>query len=430
MKIFSRPLLGIALVTALLSHNTFAQALDVSSHAFAVRTLKHLSAKNTGKNIVFSPSSLSAAMVTILAGASEKDQKIVLKSMGYGDATIKEILEDSQRFEKSLVAEEGYRVVSKNALFTNVALDPKYKTQIESSLNAQNDVIDFTKPESAALVNEWANKSTDGKIKEIVKAQDISRLAFLSLNATMFEAKWANAKFDSPRMEADFVNEAGQKIGKVKMMVSSPRIRIAQKAYEKFKVYEIPYALDSKGESQGSMMIILPTIKNEKEVMASRWSEKPVAPIVTPLAEALASLDAEQIAQIDKDIKSMRAAKEVYSILLNMPKFKTESDFSDELKNMLTTMGAGSIFKQIDVSGMVVEKSKKRWSHSVVALVKQKAVIEVAEEGTTAAAVSAIGGFPESCPPPSVYLNRPFAYLIKDGATGRIVFAGTFVAPK
>lgn len=430
MKIFNRSLMSMAVAATLVSQVSLAQALDVSSHAFAVNMLKSLSAKSAGKNVVFSPSSLSTAMTTVLAGAGAADQKIVLKAMGYGDASIKEILEDSRRFEKSLVSEEGYRLVSKNALFTSVSLDASYKSLIETSLSAQNDVINFKKPESVTLINEWANKSTGGKIKEIVKAKEIEQLAFLSLNATVLEAKWAGGKFDSPRYEADFVSEEGKKIGKVKLMVSNPKIRIAQKSYDKFTVYEVPYAADAKGESQGSMMIILPTVKNEKEVRDSLWSANPVAPIVTPLAEALASLDAEKMAQIDKDFKAMRAAKEVYSILLNMPKFKAESDLGKELKDMLTEMGAGSIFQVIDVSPMVTDSAKDLWKKSIVALVKQKAVIEVAEEGTTAAAVSAIGGFPESCPPPSIYLNRPFAYLIKDAASGRIVFAGTFVSPK
>ncbi|OQW51593.1 MAG: hypothetical protein A4S09_10215 [Proteobacteria bacterium SG_bin7] len=421
--------LAYSLALSALSQVALADMADVSNN-FALTMLKSVSAQKSNQNVVISPTSLNSAFLMVLAGAGKADQALVLKSLGYKNATIAEALEDNKKFESGLVKSEGYSVSSQNALFTNVSLDSQYKTLIENNLAAKTSTIDFSKSGASALINQWADQSTQGMIKEIVKDKEIQELAFLGLNATFLDAKWAYAKFDSPSEHGrDFLNEKGEVVGKVKLMVSNPKIRIAKKEYDKFTAYEVPYTLDDTGNAKGSMIVLLPKITNAEEYRKSMWSENKIKPNIIPLSEVLESLTGESISQMSKDLAALRLEKNVRPLLFNMPKFKVETEVGEELKTMVSNLGASSIFGNIDMSPMVENNFKALWSTSKIKLIKQKTVIEVGEEGTKAAAVSAIGGFPESCPPPSVVLNRPFAYLVKDNASGRIVFAGNFVAP-
>ncbi len=428
------------LMTAVLALGFATQALaaepkNAASDRFAVKLLQGLYNQTPNENIVLSPTSLSTVFTLVTAGAGVSDQKTVLKALGYDGATMAEVLKDNAAFEKSLVKSKDYSVSSKNLLFTNVALDAGYKSSAIKSLSAESALVDFTKPATAAAVNTWADKSTDGLIKEIVKPAEIEKLAFLGLNATFLDAKWGE-KFDSPYPQGvQFLSEDGKpmmaasKPVKVQLMTSNPSLPIVAVEYPTFTVYDIPYKAGADGQPQGSFQILLPAMLNKADVEKAMWESKKVDPKLAPLSGVIASLSAQMIEQIGVDVAAKRAQRS-RSFMLHIPKFKAEfTSENDALKSLVTEWGAGSIFGSIDMSPMVAEGSKQLWSKSVIALIKQKAAIEVSETGTKAAAVSAIGGFPESCPPPQIYVDRPFAYLVKDTATGRIVFAGTYVDP-
>ena len=419
----------IAGIFALSAQAGLAKSPTESANEFTVRMLKSLSSQKPKENIIFSPSSLSTAFSIVLAGASQNDQAIVLKSLGYEGMSLSDVLQDNKNFEKILSNTADYKITSKNSLYTNAKLDPDYKKTIETNLSAKNDLIDFQKSGASDIINKWAYTATDKKIKEIVKDNEISKLDFLALNATVFDAKWAFAKFDSPRSKTNFYSSTGDVTAQVDLMTSNPRISIAQKAYDKFTVYDVPYALDSQGQPMGSFVIILPQITNQAQIREAMMKGQEAKPLSVSLDEVIASLSSEKLASINNDIKNIRTSGRIGRILLNLPKFTSESTFGDELEKMMKDLGAESIFKRIDMSPMVEVSKKSMWSNSKIALIKQKAVIEVNEEGTKAAAVSAIGGFAESCPPPSVLVNRPFAYLVKDNVSGRVIFAGKFVNP-
>ncbi len=410
---------------------------NTAANKFAVKLFQGLQAAAPQENIVLSPTSLSTVFSLITAGAGTEDQKTILQALGYESASMRDVLKDAEVFEKSLANNKDYAVTSKNALFTNTTLDGTYRNTIETSLKASNAIVDFKKPETATTVNAWADKETNGLIKEIVKTDEIDTLAFLGLNATFLDAKWG-VSFDSPRRNGmDFTGDDGKpmfdasgKPVKVPLMTSNPQLQVVEVEYPTFTVYDIPYKAGADGQPQGSFQVLLPKIVNEEEVRKALWTNAPpVDAKMATVGEIVGSLTEAAIDQINADIELKRAQRS-RSFMIHIPKFKAEyTSEHSTLKTLVSAWGAGSIFSQIDLAGMVSETAKTSWGRSRIALIKQKATIEVSETGTKAAAVSAIGGFPESCPPPQVYVNRPFAYLVRDAATGRIVFAGTYMNP-
>jgi serpin B len=109
-------------------------------------------------------------------------------------------------------------------------------------------------------------------------------------------------------------------------------------------------------------------------------------------------------------------------IALTMPKFEFDSDFS--LKDVLTAMGMPVAFSaEADFSGMTGDQDLS------IAEVIHKAFISVDEEGTEAAAATAVVMVESAMPgqPVEFTVDHPFIFLIRDIETGAILFVGRVV---
>lgn len=103
-------------------------------------------------------------------------------------------------------------------------------------------------------------------------------------------------------------------------------------------------------------------------------------------------------------------------VRLTLPKFKIDSDL--ELRTVLEHLGIKDIFDQGKANLAKISKTPVS-----VSRVFHKAVIEVDEVGTVAAAVT-IGYAHDRIVPPEVVFNRPFGFLITDRTTQSVLFAG------
>ena len=110
---------------------------------------------------------------------------------------------------------------------------------------------------------------------------------------------------------------------------------------------------------------------------------------------------------------------------IQIPKFKTE--YSMELRDVLQGLGMKSAFAGADFSQMTQ-------TPVAISAVKHKTFIEVNEEGTEAAATTAVvmtrTSIPRPVSPFQMVVNRPFFCVIRDNRTGMILFMGSMVEPK
>ena len=119
-------------------------------------------------------------------------------------------------------------------------------------------------------------------------------------------------------------------------------------------------------------------------------------------------------------------------VILNMPKFKIEAQFG--LKDTLIAMGMKEAFDQktADFSGMASRKTMQRDGNLYISAAIHKAYVDVDEEGTEAAAATAVGhkGLTGRNPPPIIFLaDHPFMFLIRDNRSGSILFIGRVTNP-
>lgn len=133
----------------------------------------------------------------------------------------------------------------------------------------------------------------------------------------------------------------------------------------------------------------------------------------------LNSMNSQQIAAIQSQMNDVE-------VDLTLPRFSVESSFSDSLKVALQSMGMQRLFTQ---SAQITNVSPGPGLS--VSLIRQKARIDVTEEGAKAAAVTIIGGKQtESGVSKTFSANRPFLYYLTDRMTGLITFIGIFNAQK
>ena len=121
---------------------------------------------------------------------------------------------------------------------------------------------------------------------------------------------------------------------------------------------------------------------------------------------------------------------EYRQVSLTMPKFEFESEFS--LADTLEAMGMPDAFdlRKADLSGMGISECPGGGGNPFIADVIHKAFVLVDEEGTEAAAATAVVILEsEVADPIEVTVDRSFVFLIRDSATDAILFVGRIEKP-
>ena len=120
-----------------------------------------------------------------------------------------------------------------------------------------------------------------------------------------------------------------------------------------------------------------------------------------------------------------------YDVHIKLPKFELE--YSTSLTDTLTDLGLGSLFDTGAMNGMLTDEALAGGWGAHVSDVIHKTYMKMYEEGTEAAAVTGVIVVAESVAMPKemkeVFLDRPFAFLIRDTTSGQVVFCGIINHP-
>ena len=350
-------------------------------------------------NLFFSPYSISTALAMTYAGArgqTEKEMAKVLhfsleqEPLHYSFSMLHSNLNTIQNkghiklsIANSLWAQEGYPFL--NTFFN---LNKKY-------YGAGLNFVDFErKTEPARIaINTWVEKETQQKIKELIKPDMIDSLTTLILcNAIYFKGDWSS-QFDKERTtDADFYISHAKTI-KVPMMNKKSEFKF--KDFGNFSAIELPY----EGNDL-SMIVFLP-----KEIDG-----------LIELERNLTNDDVKAwINELTRSYKS--------EIFVNLPKFKTTCQF--ELSETLGNMDMPSAFSlpPADFSGMTGKRDL------FISKVIHKAFVDVNEEGTEAAAATAVVMLRGDSEPLSFRADHSFVFLIRENQTGSILFIGRIIDP-
>ena len=351
----------------------------------SVKMTDMLSTEASGKNIMFSPTSLNFALGMIAEGAKGETKEILDDYLGTNDfaAYAKEYLDKIKAYNTE---DESYKYQSKvkiaDAVWVDngLTLQEKFKNMVSDSFGAEVEAVDFSAAEKTCdVINSWCDKNTEGLIPKIITPDLINDNTGLCLtNSLYFESGWSGKPWNVSDTEESF----GKK-EKTKYMTCT-----GDRYYENDKATAF-------GRDYANGLSFIGILPNDE-----------------------GDFDLE-----DLDIGGLLKSNPEYDeVDCKMPKLNFET--STVLNDMLSSLGLDNLFSSnADFSGIADQNVK-------VDTILQKTKLELDENGTKAAAVTAVtmecmSAAVENEPIiKTVELTRPFAFLIYDRSNDEILFIG------
>jgi serpin B len=365
------------------------------NNAFAFDLYGKLRARDG--NLFFSLASISTALAMTYAGARGRTATEMASALHF---TLEPqrlhpaegaLLHDLNRGGRT----GAYLLAVANALWgqKGVGFLPDFLELTRTNYGAGMQEVDFqgATEEARRTMNAWVEKQTQDRIKDLLLPGNVTAQTKLVLtNAIYFKGDW-DAQFKKEQThEAPFRTGAAAKVN-VPLMNQTGNFPYAEG--DEVQVLEMPY----KGKDL-SMVVLLPK-------------------------------KADGLADLEKTLTTDRLAVwlgrlHAYKVIVGFPKFKTTIRYS--LAGPLADLGVKQAFTEAaDLSGMTTEKV-------LISDVIHKAFVEVNEEGTEAAAATAVVVAAPG-PPTSVPVFRadhPFVFLIRDRHSGAILFLGRLADPR
>ncbi|XP_042276235.1 hibernation-specific plasma protein HP-55-like [Thunnus maccoyii] len=378
--------------TALDSSADSVSRVTSANKEFAYRMYKKLAAhtESQGKNIFFSPASLSIALAALSVGARGETHRQLFSGLGFNSSLLTQTDVD-QSFRTLLQrANKTSQDISEG---TAVFVDNRFKPQpefldvLKQSYFADGFEVDFTKStDSADTINKYVEEKTNGKIDKLVESLDPSTVMYL-VSYIFYKGKWATPFDPKLTKEDTFTVDESTKVP-VQMMNMEQEFDTYYDQAINTSVLHLPF------NNSYSMLLLLP------DDMATLEN------VICP-------------SHVTKWLKWMKSR--TYDVYI--PKFSIKTSYS--LKDMLIEMGMTDMFgDRADLSGISEEREL------LVSEVVQKAALDVDEAGATAAAATGIEitlmSFRHI---PVLKFNRPFMVLITEHSTENILFMGKIINP-
>lgn len=373
--------------------NTEACQVSAANTEFGFNLFRELHEEAPDKNVFISPLSVATALSMTVNGAEGQTRADMMATLEQSGLSLEQ-------------ANEGFRQL----LTLLPALDPEVQLLLANSiwyrqgfpakepfLSANRDYFDsevaelnFADPQARVTINNWVNSNTNGLIESIVDQPIPSNVVMYLINAVYFKGAWRHP-FD-PEFTApwEFQLENGSTT-EVQMMNYGQGF-LPYFENEMFQAIDLAYA-----DSAFTMSVFLPKQGHTVDDIVSQMNN----------------------ANWDLWTQSF-----VYQeLFFQFPKFKMK--YEESLVKVLTNMGMGLAFAPglADFSGIADAALN-------IDEVRHKAVIEVNEEGSEAAAVTSVVIVETSVPLiPMMYVDRPFVFAIRDAQSNGILFIGKMMNP-
>jgi serpin B len=377
-----------------------ARALTAAYNGSGQELFKLLLAASPG-NVVFSPYSIGTAMAMALSGArgdnATEMAKVLAQTLPSGE------IDSANAAVLAVLNGDGQTADAKNAAHVRIANALVLTNKDGPIVEAYQDVLrtkysaEVFRGADLPKVNGWVKEKTEGKIDSILDKLDPQTVAVL-LDAIYFKAPWQTIFDAKATHDATFHLVSGE--AEVPMMHVHSDFSIAQR--QGYKAIRLPY-----GAEHLAMVVALPDEGAATADLAARLDQDEMMQTLNALREPPRTVD------------------------LALPRFKTS--FKASLVPAFQQLGMKLAFsdKDADFSGM----TGKPPSEIPLAIdqIEHRAVIEVAEEGTEAAAATAVTMTVRSArvvTPEKFEIDRPFLFYIVDDQTGAILFQGRIADPR
>ncbi|MHB0976478.1 MAG: serpin family protein [Candidatus Aquicultorales bacterium] len=363
--------------------------LSEANTRFGFKLFRELFKEEPDKNIFISPTSIATALQMTYNGSAGKTREAMAKTLELQGMTVDEMN-------------------AANAALINllVGIDPKVELSLANSLwlsdrdelkqsfidknrefyAATLDTLDFGSPSAVSTINRWVSDKTKGKITDLIENIDAKSSSLFLVNAIYFNGAWQ--KEFSPDQLSFSGPDGSSKV------IDGMRLKEDMSYFdnEDFQAVSVPY-----GDGRVSMYLFLPRANKS-------------------LGDFHSAFTAEEWD------KWMGGFGEIEGTLI-MPKFKFE--YGNTLDKPLKTLGMEIAFTdRADFSEM--------GDGLFIGEVRHKAIVEVNEKGTEAAAGTSVEMLKAAAPSSKTFtmiLDKPFFFAIRDNKTGVILFMGSVMDP-
>lgn len=366
--------------------------------AFGVNLYDQLN--NEAGNVFYSPFSVSAALAMTAAGAKGETltqmQKVLHlpPEQGIADSGFQKLFAALNAGDPKT---RGFTLSVANAIFAQKGYPwrPEFKNRVTGQYGAGLKEADFISnpEEERKTINTWVEKETRDRIKDLLAKGTITPLTRMVLaNAIYFKGDWETEFRKDLTLMQPFIHADGTHLDTPLMHRVG---RFAHTELDGFQIAELPY----KG-GETSMVVLLPDQPNGLAALEKKLT-----------ADALRTW--------------LRRLRPTPDVQLYLPKFKLETDYG--LNDPLKALGMVDAFGgKADFTGMSAGAEDL-----AISAVIHKAFVEVNEEGTEAAAATAVviraTAAPVDPPKPVIFrADHPFLFLIRHRPTDSVLFMGRY----
>jgi len=375
------------------------ERLIAATSRFTFKLYNQVLKQGTTKNVFVSPSSVMLALAMTYNGAEGETRQAMAQALEIEGLSLQEVNRAFADLTSMLgTADPKLQLKIANSLWAKkgISLKPDFIQRSKEHYAAEVTTLDFSNPTAPATINLWVSNNTDTRIDKIVDRISSETILFL-INAIYFKGQWTNEFEKGKTREDDFrLADGGHK--KLPMMSQSGKYNYYKG--KDFQAVSLPY-----GTGRMSMYVFLPDKRTtldqfERDLTVENW---------------------------ENWIKSFRMAPgEVM-----LPRFKIE--YEVDLNDVLKALGMSEAFDahRANFSGIAQLSQADR---IYISKVKHKTFAEVNEEGTVAAAATAVEVGVTSLQLPQenfiMKVDRPFFVAIRDNLTGTVLFMGSIADPR
>lgn len=363
------------------------QVLVEADNHFGLRLFRAVNAAEADSNVFLSPLSISMALGMALNGASDSTFRAMAETLekeGLSRNAINASYRSLIDLLRGLDPKVVFDIANSIWYAEGFAVEPDFIDVNRTYFDAEVEALDFSDPRSVGVINGWVDAATRGKIETILQTIPPGVVMYL-INAIYFKGDWTYAFDPEDTEEAPFHNADGTTT-EVPLMQQEATLPFARG--ETYRAVDLPY-----GDSLYSMTIVLP----DENVS---------------LNTLVADLDAAAW-------QELTARLQPANVHVSLPRFMLE--YETELSDVLRALGMGVAFSPFEADFTRINPA----GGLSISRVLHKTYVEVNEEGTEAAAVTAVeivltsvGGMTTVC------VDRPFLFAIRERHSGSILFVG------
>jgi serine protease inhibitor len=337
-------------------------------------------------NAFLSPLSASMALGMTLNGANGETydaMRTALRVDGMAEAELNQGYRDLMTLLGGLDSQTEMRIANSIWGDATLPVEPAFTEAGRAFFDAEVRTLDFGSPETPRAINDWVSGKTNGKIPKLLEDVSPAEVMFL-INAIYFKGKWRKA-FDAKDTRDGPFHGADGRDRAVPLMRQKGDLRYDET--EDYQAVDLLY-----GNGAFAMTVLLPKAGRTPAVVLSRLDPESWNALAGRFAET--------------------------EVTLTFPRFRLEYgrrlNHDLEALGMEIAFGRNADFRRIaDVDGLYITR------------VDQKTFVEVNEEGTEAAAATAVGIGKTAAPEPvEMRVDRPFVLAIRERLSGAVVFLG------